>query len=177
MQQQRGIIRAPLYFVLREDLSPIYVLFWMALFNPLTDHPVQLENVVMIHFWSIVLGIAAASLIFWLFGRNPKSVKTSVNNQKRLVPHTDDHDRFHSDIQNLQMAPEDLEIGPILGAGTFGQVFRGKLPQCTDDAHPNFPITTQCINVIVRQVVSGTQNSCPIYIKAFFLPWWRPLRG
>lgn len=51
-----------------------------------------------------------------------------MNSQKKLLPHTDDHDRFHNEIQLLETAPEDLEIGPILGSGTFGEVYRGEQP-------------------------------------------------
>ena len=80
----------------------------------------------MLDFWSVLLGIAATLLLFWLRDARPRT-KTSVNNQRKLLPHTDDHDRFHSEIQALNMAPEDLEIGPILGTGTFGQVYRGEM--------------------------------------------------
>ena len=39
-------------------------------------------------------------------------------------------------VQNLQMAPEDLEIGPILGSGTFGGVYRGEDPVSGHGSHP-----------------------------------------
>ena len=80
----------------------------------------------MLDFWSVLLGIAATLLVFWLTGGRPRK-KTSFKSQRKLLPHTDDHDRFHSGIQALQMAPEDLEIGPMLGTGTFGQVYRGEM--------------------------------------------------
>ncbi len=109
---------------------------WMVTVNPLTGVPLHKDYVFMLHFWSVVAGIAATLIVSWLLGNRPKRVKTSVNSQKELLPQTDDHDRFHSDIQNLQMAPEDLEIGPMLGAGTFGEVYRGKQPFGWFGSHP-----------------------------------------
>ena len=79
----------------------------------------------MLDSWSVALGILATLLVTWLLRIRPRKSKRSVNTQRKLLPRTDDHDRFHGDIQKQQMAPEDLEIGPILGSGTFGEVFRG----------------------------------------------------
>ena len=100
----------------------------MVATNPLTGAPLQKDLAFMLHFWSVVAGIAATLVVSWLLGNRPRRLKTSVNSQKKLLPHTDDHDRFHKEIQLLEMAPEDLEIGPILGSGTFGEVYRGEQP-------------------------------------------------
>ena len=100
----------------------------MVTINSETGVPLHKDTVFMLHFWSVVAGIAATLIVSWLWAKQSRRVKTSVNSQKKLLPHTDDHDRFHHDVQSQQMAPEDLEIGPILGAGTFGEVFRGEKP-------------------------------------------------
>ena len=97
---------------------------WMVFPNPLVGWKQTLEF--MLDIWSVLLGIAATLLVFWLRGARPRT-KTSVNSQRKLLPYTDDHDRFYSDIQALHVAPEDLEIGPMLGTGTFGQVYRGEM--------------------------------------------------
>ena len=109
----------------------------MVIVNPLTGVPLHIDLVFMLHFWSVVAGIAATLIVSWLWGKKPRRVKTSVNSQKKLLPHTDDHVRFHSDIQNIQMAPEDLEIGPILGSGTFGEVYRGEDPFGGPGSYPH----------------------------------------
>ena len=97
----------------------------MVLVNPFTGVPLHKDIEFMLHFWSVVAGIIATLLISWLFRNKPRKGKTSENSQRKLLPRTDDHDRFQTDIQKIQMAPEDLEIGPILGSGTFGEVYRG----------------------------------------------------
>lgn len=88
----------------------------MVPLNPLTG---------VLHFWSVVAGIAGTLFfVLLLKGRKPR-VEESHNQQRKLLPRTDDHDRFQYEVQSQELSPKDLEIGPELGSGTFGQVYRG----------------------------------------------------
>ena len=81
----------------------------------------------MLHFLSLIVGIAATLFVFWLRRATPRK-RHSTARQKQLLPPTNDHKRFHEGIQGQQMSPEDLEIGPLVGQGSFGQVYRGRSP-------------------------------------------------
>jgi hypothetical protein len=113
----------------------------------------------MLDIWSVLLGVAATLLVFWLRSARPRT-KTSVNSQRKLLPHTDDHDRFHSEIQALHMVPEDLEIGPMLGTGTFGQVYRGEM----------LSHDTMCISPAVPIVLWVHMRVCWDTSHCIFLP-------
>jgi hypothetical protein len=56
-----------------------------------------------------------------------------------LLPPTDDHDAFTNNVADMQGLPTEIELGPKLGAGTFGQVYRGrKFSQGTsNESHPH----------------------------------------
>ena len=89
----------------------------------------------MLHLLSLIVGIAATLLVFWLRRATPRKRHSSAR-QKQLLPPTNDHKRFHEGIQGQQMSPEDLEIGPLVGQGSFGQVYRGWSPTPSPYAAP-----------------------------------------
>ena len=55
----------------------------------------------MLHLLSLIVGIAATLFVFWLRKETPRKRHLTAR-QKQLLPHTDDHKRFHEGIQGQQ---------------------------------------------------------------------------
>ena len=54
-------------------------------------------------------------------------LKTQVwhRKQNELLPEFGDHDRLQASLAALKILPGDIELGPRLGHGTFGEVYKG----------------------------------------------------
>ena len=73
--------------------------------------------------WSIFIGAVG-----FLIGSQIPSRRTSKGLGKQgaeLLPVYEDVERLRSNLANLTTLPSDVEIGPRLGSGSFGQVFKG----------------------------------------------------
>jgi hypothetical protein len=57
---------------------------------------------------------------------DPQS-RTWSKQQETLLPLADNYDDFVANIANTEILASDLELGPKLGQGTFGEVFKGDI--------------------------------------------------
>lgn len=84
----------------------------------------------MLNVWPVVAGIAATLVALRLrrilcAPAEPAPV-SRMRSVSVLLPETEDHDTFHSHLSEMQIKPTEIEIGPKLGSGTFGRVYRGE---------------------------------------------------
>lgn len=70
---------------------------------------------------TLVVGAAVAEMLHWLQKLTMKRSKVPD-----LLPHPADHARLTKTISEVKTLLSDIEIGPHIGAGTFGKVYKGQ---------------------------------------------------
>lgn len=74
--------------------------------------------------WSVTIGVLGIMIAIQR-SRVPHA-QGSRREQDELLPEFGDHDRLQASLATLKTHPGDIELGPRLGHGTFGQVYKGK---------------------------------------------------
>lgn len=69
-----------------------------------------------------MVGAAAAEVMQWLV----RAVKMSRGRKDELLPQPADHARLTKTLSEVETLLSDVEIGPKLGEGSFGQVYKGE---------------------------------------------------
>lgn len=70
---------------------------------------------------TLVVGAAVAEMIHWL-----QKITMKRSKGPDLLPHPADHARLTKTISEVKTLLSDIEMGPHIGAGTFGQVYKGQ---------------------------------------------------
>ncbi len=101
---------------------------------------------------TFLVGAAVAEMLHWL-----QKIVLKRSKGPDLLPHPADHARLTKTISEVNTLLTDIEIGPHIGAGTFGKVYKGQSPSvglfCTVSYRPD-PCLWQYCAVLGVQLVS-----------------------